>query len=967
MTANPLNYIGMFCGDKPASGLVPVYGTDMNHLTVDEQAAVVHAQRIDHIDYIFFRRFAEDDRSSQVAAYVIDNCDEHLSREALARLHAQVWVQGVAPLLYVAWQSRIDVLSCARGADFWEDDSTDYCYPAVPPISIQISTAGVINSELRKISAVRLADGTFWDDPDNSHLADHLKTAHRVLIEAVVEVDKKLKGEDNPTLRRLLLLMVLIKYLEDRGVFPENMFANYRAGATCFLDVLHGGNPQEVRHLLRALETKFDGDVFSLPDAQSLTTDALHRFAELVEGQTLKGQRSLWKLFSFEHLPVEIISHLYQRFVKKSQGTVYTPPFLAALLLDHAMPYAMLSGDVRVLDPACGSGVFLVGAFRRLVNRWRSDNGWRSPDVCTLKQILRKSIFGVELKEYAVDLTAFSLYLALCDALQPNVIWAELQFDRLRGTNLVESDFFKVLEDSRKGIETIISPGFDVVIGNPPFESELSEAAACIDGQDSTCNPDRVAVPDRQVAYLFLEQSLRLLRDNGRVCLIQPSSFLYNLNVGGFRRWICREYQLDAVLDFSSIRQLFDMADPKAIAISARRAKPSADHLIHHWTFRRTMSVKERLHFELDHYDRHQVSQESAETDHYTWRVNLLGGGRLGDISQRLRGMRTLSEYLVPLTKNHGWDYGEGFKPWNPKDPDSERSRKYTPVVADWLTDKRFIPPEALADDSIDTSKIGIVEHKEFKSGACSRNRYTPPLVLIRETDRLPVVYWNEDFIGYGAQIVGIHAPVSEADQLQRLCARFAHSRTIYRLHCALHSPRYLVGKATSILKSDIDRFPYPEDESQLALSFWESALCDDVLDYMVDYVRLGQNSDVLRKKAEPNDIRAYADMFVRMLGTVYDNLTASDPFYLNGLICVPFYFGEQPLSLLGDGDVEEALSGLIYGSEAQDCLRTVRVLSFYSENVMLLVKPDRLRYWIRSTAIRDADETLIDLRQQGY
>jgi hypothetical protein len=42
-------------------------------------------------------------------------------------------------------------------------------------------------------------------------------------------------------------------------------------------------------------------------------------------------------------------------------------------------------------------------------------------------------------------------------------------------------------------------------------------------------------------------------------------------------------------------------------------------------------------------------------------------------------------------------------------------------------------------------------------------------------------------------------------------------------------------------------------------------------------------------------------------------------------------------------------------------------MLRFYSQNMILIVKPDRLRYWIRSTAIRDADETLLDLREQGY
>jgi hypothetical protein len=44
-----------------------------------------------------------------------------------------------------------------------------------------------------------------------------------------------------------------------------------------------------------------------------------------------------------------------------------------------------------------------------------------------------------------------------------------------------------------------------------------------------------------------------------------------------------------------------------------------------------------------------------------------------------------------------------------------------------------------------------------------------------------------------------------------------------------------------------------------------------------------------------------------------------------------------------------------------------VRVVRFYERNVIIIVKPDRLRYWIRSTAIRDADETLVDLQKQGF
>lgn len=75
------------------------------------------AEGIEGLDFVFFRRFS-DGRSSQVAAYVIENSDEHLDETALALIHKEVWLNGSAPLLYVGWPTRVDVLCCARDADF---------------------------------------------------------------------------------------------------------------------------------------------------------------------------------------------------------------------------------------------------------------------------------------------------------------------------------------------------------------------------------------------------------------------------------------------------------------------------------------------------------------------------------------------------------------------------------------------------------------------------------------------------------------------------------------------------------------------------------------------------------------------------------------------------------------------------------------------------------------------------------
>ena len=928
---------------KSFSGLVPVRSGG-EHLHIDEIAAIRQAAAIGDVDYVFFRRFS-DGRSSQVAAYVIENNNGRFSEDELAAIHHQLWLNGSTPLLYVGWLTRVDILSCARGPDFWRKDETLRYNPAET-----IETAGEISAGLAQLrerfSATRLSNGTFWEDANNAELAKVDEAAHRRLIHAVVEADYELGGENNPVLRRLLLLVVLIKYLEDRNVFPEGWFRQFRNGAGSFFEVLQRGTPENVRSLLKALEDKFYGDVFSLREENQhqLTARQLSRFAELVEARTITAQRYLWATHSFAHIPVEVLSHLYQRFAQPGKGAVFTPPFLAALMLDYALPYEKITGKETVLDPTCGSGVFLVGAFRRLVHHWQNSHGWKRPDVATLKEILKRSIFGVELQEEAVHLAAFSLTLAVCDALQPNVIWRELRFDKLVNSNLRFGDFFGQL-DTLRAVNR--KDGFSVVIGNPPFLSKLSEAARVTEGDN---NEEQDDVPDNQMAYLVAREAMPLLKDGGRMCLIQPHGFVYNAKVSVFRRGFISSYQLDAVMDFCSIRKLYDGKDPKTIAILVTRKKPKPTHSIAHFTFRRTVSVHERIGFELDHYDNHSVPQRVAEEHDWIWRANLLGGGRLHQLSMRLAEMPKLREFI----ERKGWDYGEGFICAN-----SGRLEE-----AKWLTGKPFLPTAAFVDDAVDETKISVVTQKKFRS-AYSRKRFSSPLILIKELDVLPCVRWNKGFLAYRHQIVGIHAPRSEQSELWNFHSKFLERRPVLRAACALLGGRALAGKATSINQRDIDTLPWPEDKQGYLLSFWEKILCEDLITYMAEYVRLGQNSRLLLETVTSEQLNDYSTTFVKLLGSVYANLRAAHSVTFDGLVCKAFCFGDAP-DLRWPRDWKPSLRRIVYSRQAE-ALRTVRVLRFYEANTLLIVKPDRLRYWICSTAIRDADETLTDLQEQGY
>jgi hypothetical protein len=922
---------------EAADGLVSVRHPPAG-LPVDEAALVRDVQVFDAVDYVFFRRF-DDGRSSQPAAFVIDNTAERFTQDQLAQTHHDLWLHGVAPLVYIAWPTHIDVLSCARGPDFWHEGQQRYS-PAA-----QLDIASKVDAALakRRFSARRLADGTFWEDPLNQSLSDHERAAHESLIRAVIQTDKALDGEAHPVSRRLLLLTVLIKYLEDRGVFPgPGWFGRFRKGARSFLDVLKGGEPDEVSGLLEVLEKKFNGDVFCLPEGARLTKSELRSFARLVEARTLGEQRYLWDLYSFAHLPVEVISHLYQRFVPGSTA-VYTPPFLASLLLDHAMPYGELTGRERVLDPSCGSGVFLVGAFRRLVNAWRAKHHWRTPDVETLKAILRNQIFGVELEPGAVDLTAFSLALAVCDSLQPNVIWSELRFDRLRGSNLREADFFDACLSS-DGEQSGQTAKFDFVVGNPPFESKFTEAAQRVNAAHAA---QRGEVPDKQVAYLFLDQGLRMLEPHGRLCLIQPSGFLYNLKSHGFRSGIAKTGRILAVLDFTSVRGLYEGADPKTVAVLAGDAtNPSISHL----TFRRTYRTAQRIGFELDHYDRHRLSVDEVVADPKAARANLLGGGRLASVSARLRGMRTLAQFV----EDRGWLMGEGFI--------EGRSGKQP---GEHVTGLPFLPTSALTTDGFRTDDLRTALATHFVRARRS-DLYEPPLVLIRENDSLPLAYWDQSVLTFKDSIVGVHASSADKEDLKRFFDALQRNHTCYRFAVLLNGSKSLVGKATAVSMNDIESLPYPEDEAELQLTFWEQALADDTLQFIAPYVRLGQQSDLLQRRADADVLRKYASLFCRLLGSLYDNLRAGDPVFLDGLTCQPFFFGDAPaIEWLGP-DCAGQLADLVF-DQTLPTLRTVRVVRFYHKNVIFIVKPDRLRYWIRSTAIWDADDTLTELRQQGY
>ncbi len=867
-----------------------------------------------------------------------------------AKVHKRLWSWGGVPLVYRRTPGLVQLFRCAHNSDFISPTGNLICRPIKT-----LRLAAAISAREAWWNAERLRNGTLWDDPTACKLLlSATKSAPRRLVEAVKHLHETLKtsGLLNPDLRRrLLILSLLIAYLEDRGVLPAKFFGRFLPGATRFFHVLADG-PALVC-LFDTLEKRFNGHVFTLNDEDRIeleTSTELSGFSRLIEArEEVSGQLSLWTLYSFRDLPIELISHIYQLFVDDTDSSVYTPPSLVRLMLDEALSWQrmdrLIANDECILDPACGSGVFLVEAYKRLVLHWRSRNGWAKPSTKILQNLL-DLVRGVDVERGAIELAAFSLCLALCDALEPEEIRASFQlFPKLADRTLIEACFFEAKE---KGL---IAGRIGVVVGNPPFESSLKTAGA----QHSY---DRYveahgALADKQVAYLFLHESMELIVPGGVLTMLQQYNLLYNQSSASVRRSFMARWDVREILDFVSIRGLFHKggADTKIVAVVAEAAEPPADRKILHAVFRRGGRADAEQGFDIDYYDLNWISRARIleESGPEIWRSNLLGGARTFSLIKRLQTFPTLGDYA----EAKGWHVREGFV---------EGAKKIS-KPAKHLIGQPLLPSTALTTVGIDRSQITTVPKKPIE-GPRTEELFTPPVFLVREIADLPHALWNDGYLTFKNQIVGFSS-ADEAD-LAVVDQWLTDHAVPLRAFAAGVSGKLFTQKATNLAKADILALPFLLDGS-LDLSENEQIVAEDIVVHYRDFVRLGNESNLARTDGG-HALQEYSTVFCSQVNSIYrDNpVEALIPQRWPGVICQPFAFGEGEVDWIGVEALRNKLEGLLHQQRGTS-LSITRIARIYDGQLIFLLKPDRLRYWLRSTALRDSDDVLADLRAQGF
>lgn len=931
---------------EAVEGLVLVQSYQRDGRPPDEVALMEKAREYG-AQAVFFESSRNGKRSLPQAFVFVANGPEQ--DQEFAEIHKKLWSWGGVPLIYRKLPGLLQLFRCAHGPDFVSSTGELICNPVRT-----LSLASAVASD-PWWSAEQLYNGTLWDDTDACRvLLSSSKAAHKGLVDAVKEISDDLNDEGilpKHLRRKLLILSLLIAYLEQREVFKDGYLARFLPGAERFFQVLANG-PALVA-LLEALEKRFNGHVFSFNDVDRerlRCSQQLGRFSRLIEGrEEVGGQLTLWQLYSFKDLPVELISYIYQLFVKDADSSVYTPPFLVRLMLEESLSWERLDrlqqrGEI-ILDPSCGSGVFLVEAYKRLVLHWRSRNQWQKPGVAVLKDLL-KHVHGIDREEGAIELAAFSLCLALCDALEPETIRSTIRlFPPLAGKTLHLSCFFEAKERG------LIKAPIGIVVGNPPFTSKLTTPGAIRSYERYNAGHD--TLPDKQIAYLFLHEAMEMVAEGGVLSMLQQYNFLYNQQSLSLRRSFIGKWDVREILDFISVRGLFQKgkADTKVVVVVAEARKAPDGRKILHATFRRSGRSDAEQGFDIDYYDLHWLPRELVLGNDAVWRANLFGGGRTLGFIDRLKGYRNLGQYAT--TK--GWDYGEGFI--------EAKAGKRNP--AKHISGKRYLPSDALTIDGIDRGQITVAKGSLFKTAYTSK-RYTPPMLLIREQMDLPHCLWTESYLTYGQQIVGFCAEEKDAAALRKLDRWMSSSRRVLQAHLALVSPRLFVQKATALQADDVFSILYPA-KGDLDLSPNESILVDDIVDHYREFIRLGEDSKVMKCNGW-SGIAAFNEVFTRQVNAVYKRkpIQALTPQQWPGVICQPFAFGPGKVDWNGADALRGKLTSLLRERQ-QSSLQVSRIARIYDGNFVFLLKPDRLRFWMRSVALRDADETLADLRAQGF
>lgn len=959
-------------------------------------------------------------KETQAPLALVCEFDEPAPTRILSELHRLAWNFSRTPLLLTVDTCRLRAFTC--------------CEP--PPST---SRNGELPSEIREarynfrrrngeapsITAqadqalhwLELVSGRFVGRNEQRFRSD--KRADTLLLENLLLVRSRLhdQGLEYDTIHDLLARIIFVQFLfhrRDSGgntalnreylqrLSEESVLSN---SYETFGEIL--ANHPDCYRFFWYLDERFNGDLFPGQgardenrqrerEAESRIVGPSHLalLREFIMGRMKlrSGQYSLWPMYSFDTIPLEFISSIYEAFVTPKKGTVYTPAHLVDFVLDGILPWDGTEWDLKILDPACGSGIFLVKAFQRLIHRWKQAHRGQPMDGNTLRTIMEENLFGVDNDAHAVRTASFSLYLAMCDEIDPRHYWTDVHFPNMRGERLISSDFF---DEEISGVKTVVDAGhYDIAVGNPPWGRNTVSPPA-----KKWARQHGWPVSYGDVGPLFLAKSAALVKSAGRVSLIQPAgNLLFNIstNSRNFRRRLFKTYYVSEIVNFSALRfGLFNRAVGPAILVTLQPVPPSHTPLTYAIPKPTQNSGSDDYLFLIDPYDVHALYPGEEEQDPAIWTTFMWGGRRDLALLRRLKTWPTLASYK----SSAGMKSRQGIIR-------GDRKKEQCSILDRPMLAQSSFPEDVFLFLSPDRLELNADPLTDSKSST-DYSAFKPRQLLIKmawtvERSRFQAAFVDPPETGVlcSRDYVSVHA--HERDKLVLRAACLSYNSKVAVYHLLLRSARLASYRPSPNIKELLE-VPVPEltlaelnevkslddvdHRIQTAFDFTpaEQILVEDVLDYTLPDFKGDTQSPGRRRtrrrsdETDETELHSYCDWFLRVLRAGFGKKKAicATIFEEGRQECLPVRLVAVHLDWEREREIAVESIGIepltirlrrVYGLLAEGGAvgsgfrRVARVFDVWEVDgrripTLVLVKPDQARYWSRSIALRDADE----------
>jgi len=751
------------------------------------------------------------------------------------KIHRHLWNQGTTPFLLVSLPGQVRVYT-----PFAYDESNERIGQVERPLDTSLGLH-YIAEHLRFLRADSIDSGEIWRIK-GSYLTKDTRV-DRSLIKTLRALSKQLVTQhhlEREVAHALVGRFVYLSYLRERDILsnewlngvevnPESVFSS---------DV----RMNAFRRLTDAVDERFNGRIFpidwSAPSAPN--ADAVKTAGRAFSGEA-SGQMPLFRPFDFSFIPIELLSAIYEHFLHAEgrgaeEGAFYTSEPVADYLLAEVETVKPLERGMKVLDPCCGSGVFLVLAFRRLVEQEMRRRKTSKLQPNELKKILTNSIFGVERNAEACLVTEFSLILTLLSYIDPPELHrhSSFKFPYLHANQIFEADFF-----SDESAFWNMDERFDWIVGNPPWvECDPNDKAEQPLISWIQENPETPVARFRS-GEAFTWRVRERLAPNGAVGLVTQATTLTNDQSAGYRQAFFSQNIVQRVTNFSNLAYiLFDSAEEPAANLiysagSSEHPKPEIIHfgpMVVNQPAMAPFQRRGKAPWVLTVGESEIQSISSAEAirgEGTTWKRALWGNPRDHRAIRRLH--QIFPTTLKSIAEERGWALNLGLQLRNDEGTTRHPNQDVTEILleqgatdleatnyATWFGGLKVLEPKNLrkASSRLTLPADWLVNNRW---GTFLREGRDAGLAILRAPH---LFLWNEfaafsnsDFILRHPK-VGLSAPPRDEDWLRAISLIWTASVTPYCLFLDL-SAGWGISRSTIDL-GDARRMPMPELDAGL-------------------------------------------------------------------------------------------------------------------------------------------------------